>query len=567
MSISKFGFEKLKSFLSNDIYYVPKYQRGYSWEEEQVDDFWQDLLQVYNDSENTEHFLGQVVIHNDLEEGKKYIIDGQQRITTSVILCDIFRTELAVFGDVEPEAAYASEDLNAQQIGRISGKRQNQKLYLGESDNDFFFKNIQTQGSIDYDQIKSSKQKLLKSNLNILYASEYFNRAVQAFLATEDGELKKAKKLMRLVELYLEKFNLMSVETTDINEAYIIFETLNARGKDLETSDLLKNHVLRTAGSDMELASRKWTQIIENLGDTDPTKFIRYFWNSRNSHTREKDLYKELRTYVKSPAVVSQLLEDLMELSELFVALQSPEDSKFFELEELNERILEIHKIKATSFYPIILALYSSNNSNSISDKEISINNVLKSIETLLVRNFVVSGKNPNKYEKEFSSIAKMISDGYLKNDDDIIQKIKVLTVNDEEFEANFRLFTSKKNDVIRYLLRKIINHSNTETRIVDNPKKVHVEHILPKKRSADDWKQFSDEEANDLLWRLGNLTLLGQEYNQKASNKAFDKKKQMYLQSDISMTRELAGLSEWDKEAILNRQNQLSKIALNVWK
>ena len=57
MSISKFGFEKLKSFLSNDIYYVPKYQRGYSWEEEQVDDIWQLLMQVNNESVNTEHFL------------------------------------------------------------------------------------------------------------------------------------------------------------------------------------------------------------------------------------------------------------------------------------------------------------------------------------------------------------------------------------------------------------------------------------------------------------------------------------------------------------------------------
>lgn len=566
MTISKSGFEKLKAFLSNDIYYVPKYQRGYSWEEEQVDDFWQDLLQLYNAQDGTEHFLGQVVIHNDLEEGKKYIIDGQQRITTSVILCDIFRTELSVFSKIDPEAAYDSEDLNSQQIGRISRERQNQKLYLGESDNDFFFKNIQTQGEIDYKKIRDSKQKLLKSNINILNASEYFKCAVQTFLSTEDGELKKCKKLMKLVKIFLEKFNFMTVETTDINEAYIIFETLNARGKDLETSDLLKNHVLRTAGSDMELASRKWTQIIENLGDTDPTKFIRYFWNSRNSHTREKDLYKELRNYVKSPAVVNQLLEDLSELSEVFVALQSPEDNRYFELEELNERILEIHKIKATSFYPIVLALYSRED-NNISEKEISINNILRSVETLLVRNFVVSGKNPNKYEKEFSNIAKMISDGYLKYDDDIIQKIKVLTVNDEEFEANFRLFTSKKNDVIRYLLRKIINHTNAETRVVDNPKKVHVEHILPKKRSADDWKQFSEEEANDLLWRLGNLTLLGQEYNQKASNKSFDKKKEMYLKSDISMTRELAELSEWDKEAILNRQNQLAKIALNVWK
>ena len=81
----------------------------------------------------------------------------------------------------------------------------------------------------------------------------------------------------------------MTVETDDINEAYIIFESLNARGKALETADLLKNHILRKAQNDLSSATETWNTIIDNLDNIDPTKFIRYYWNSTKKFAREKD--------------------------------------------------------------------------------------------------------------------------------------------------------------------------------------------------------------------------------------------------------------------------------------
>ncbi len=84
----------------------------------------------------------------------------------------------------------------------------------------------------------------------------------------------------------------MYVETDDINEAFIIFETLNARGKDLETSDLLKNHLFRISGNSLGIVKEKWQQTIDNLDKIDTTKFIRHYWNSISEFTREKDLYK-----------------------------------------------------------------------------------------------------------------------------------------------------------------------------------------------------------------------------------------------------------------------------------
>lgn len=63
MGIINSNLTKLGSFLGNEKLYIPEYQRGYSWEETQLDDFWLDLEQIYEENTHDEHFLGQVVIH------------------------------------------------------------------------------------------------------------------------------------------------------------------------------------------------------------------------------------------------------------------------------------------------------------------------------------------------------------------------------------------------------------------------------------------------------------------------------------------------------------------------
>ena len=92
MGIINSNLTKLGSFLGNEKLYIPEYQRGYSWEETQLDDFWLDLEQIYEENTHDEHFLGQVVIHKNKEDGKRYIIDGQQRISTTIIFLDILQT-------------------------------------------------------------------------------------------------------------------------------------------------------------------------------------------------------------------------------------------------------------------------------------------------------------------------------------------------------------------------------------------------------------------------------------------------------------------------------------------
>ena len=556
---------KLGSFLSNEKLFIPEYQRGYSWEEPQLDDFWIDLVEIYEGNTRDEHFLGQVVIHKNKEDGKRYIIDGQQRISTTIILLDILRTKFKELADStnNNDANDDAEDINTKCIGRVSERKKEQYLSMGGVDKEFFINYIQTRGPIDYSDRKFEKKRLRPSNYNIFYASKFFDDKVSKFIT------KKAPneyiELNKLYQCLINQFILMTVETDDINEAYIIFESLNARGKVLETADLLKNHILRVAQSDLSSATETWNTIIDNLDNIDPTKFIRYYWNSTNRFAREKDLFKALRKDIKTQSDVNTLLANLRFLSKVCAAILHPEDNKDFDLTELNERLIEMQKLDASSYIPVIFALRLQNYS------EEDINEVLKAIETLVVRNFVVSGLVANKYELEFAQIAKSISDQSWSphnkppTKDDILKKLYSLMVSDEEFINNFKVFNSKKNAVIRYLLRKINNYDISETKIVDDSNRVHVEHILPKKIN-EDWINFNDEDHETYLWRLGNLTLLGQEYNNRAKNKGFDKKKEIYKKSEIKMTRDLVSIDDWTTFTIVKRQEDFAEIALKIW-
>ena len=556
---------KLGSFLGNEKLFIPEYQRGYSWEETQLDDFWIDLIEIYQEKTRDEHFLGQVVIHKNKEDGKRYIIDGQQRISTTIILLDILRTKFKEIADStnNNDANDDAEDINTKYIGRVSESKKEQYLSMGGVDKEFFINYIQARGPIDYSDRKFEKKRLRPSNYNIFYASKFFEDKVSKFITKKSPN--EYIELNKLYQCLINQFILMTVETDDINEAYIIFESLNARGKSLETADLLKNHILRVAQSDLSSATETWNTIIDNLDNIDPTKFIRYYWNSTNRFAREKDLFKALRKDIKTQSDVNTLLANLRFLSKVCAAILHPEDNKDFDLTELNERLIEMQKLDASSYILVIFALRLQNYS------EEDINEVLKAIETLVVRNFVVSGLVANKYELEFAQIAKSISDKSWSphnnppTKDDILKKLYSLMVSDEEFINNFKVFNSKKNAVIRYLLRKINNYDISETKIVDDSNRVHVEHILPKKIN-EDWINFNDEDHETYLWRLGNLTLLGQEYNNRAKNKGFDKKKEIYKKSEIKMTRDLVSIDDWTTFTIVKRQEDFAEIALKIW-
>ncbi|EDN7502304.1 DUF262 domain-containing protein, partial [Listeria monocytogenes] len=549
MSIINSNFRSLGSYIMENVYKIPDYQREYSWEETELEDLWMDLGQIIN-GETESHFFGQIVIHIDKKVDEKLIIDGQQRTSTTVILLAAMRDLFIKIHDCGWEdARFDAEDITTKFIGRYTQTRDERKLILGENDKDYFSNRIQ------FMTPETKKlEKLTKSQKRIDFAYDYFYKKLEKSMDSVETLENKYAVLKECFSTFTEKCTVMFVETDDINEAFIIFETLNARGRDLETADLLKNHLFRVANKKIDVVKEEWKQMLEFLGKIDTTKYIRHFWNSQNSFIREKDLYKVIRKKITTPLEANNFMKDLLKLSEVYSGMVNPAEDNFFDA-NIQRVLADINILGAKSFYPIILAMVKK----GYDFKEIY--EVLSCIEVLVVRNFVVSGLVANKYEIEFSKIAFRIYQEDIEDFTEIMSLLRKNIVADSDFLHNFSSFEIKNKPSIRYILKKINDSYSKELTVLDDNNKVHIEHIMPVK--ATDW-DIIKEDHGEYLWKLGNLTLLGGEYNKKSTNKIFNEKKEVYEYSQVQLTKELLDYENWTIETIQERQKNLAEVAVN---
>ncbi len=558
MSINNFSFKSIEEYISC-FYWIPDYQREYSWDTDiQVDDFWRDLECLVTEKRD-QHFFGQIVVHIDAsrEEGeikeKRYIIDGQQRTITTVIFLSVINN---LFQEIYDKHEYKSarnrcEDIRLKYIGRFSEEENELKLYLGKIDKEYFENNIQVGVPSD------NKKERVPSHNRIKSAYWFFDKKLREQINDKDDVVEMYNTLNLYYSSFIKKFKVMYVETTDINEAFIIFETLNDRGKALETADLLKNHVLRIAGNRIDNVKNNWEKLLDTLDNIDTTKFIRHFWNSQSVFSRERDLYKRIRDNITNPKESEIFTMKLIESAEIYKSLVNPNDEIYFSNSEIMRSLINLKEMNARSFYPIILAL------TNLKFDEIEIEKIVRRIEVLILRNCVVAGKVANKYEIVFARIAQNISNATYTTSDQVLKELNKEIITDEEFFNSFTTLKIKKKSIIRYILSEINDSLNSEIQVKKDNGKIHIEHIMPQK--IGDWK-VSKDDHQEYLWRIGNLTLLGCEYNKKNSNKLFDDKKEMYSKSKIDISNTLINYKKWTKKEIEERQKALAREALKIW-
>ena len=555
MALQNNGIMPIREYLSKTLY-IPTYQREYSWEEGELDDFWADLETAVAD--NDIHFFGQIVIHND-EEKRLYIIDGQQRTTTSVIFLRALHkvySENSIIKDTNDAKVIVSEISSL--IGNKTRKSNDLHLVLGNSDKDYFITNIQT-GYPDpmRKEKKKSQERMRKA---FLFFESKINSKIEG-LTEEDDIL---DTLEDIYSSFRENFRLLYMEATKLNEAFIIFETLNARGKDLETADLLKNYLFSKVNEvNIKEAEKKWAEMVSNLDGIDPTKFIRHLWNSAYDFSREKELYKRIVKTLNTPKKSREFLDDLSVYALVYHDLATPTDCNYFSNERLRESLFALKSMKASAFYPVVLALYNQN----FADSDIA--DIVSTIETYVFRNFSVGGKVANSAEVFFAKIAKNISNQVLTSKDEIQKRIRETMLDDRAFVELFTLWRGSNSAtdkyIVRYIFRKIHNHLSSTSEVVIDNSKVHIEHIMPQEGSQ--WIDVTKEDHEAYLWRLGNLTLLDASLNREQQNKPFAEKRAFFAKSEIKPNQEIASQFSWGKDEIESRQAKLAQYALEIWR
>ena len=360
MALTNFSTPDLYTYFSMGPFYIPDYQRDYAWtEKEEVKDYWEDLSDVLDRGLN-DYFIGQIVVHNDIAKKRKFLIDGQQRTVTSFLLFKV----LAHFydriqNDPSCDAVIAKKARNKGAkidacLAILDKDEREEKLWLGEADREYFRDNFAFAEENHILSLKPNNEQSI-SRKNLIKCYRFFHDRIEELVEN----LSSTAVFDRLTEVFdtLQKsFKILYVETTSEEEAFIIFETLNGRGRDLATSDLLKNFLFRSAnGKNRNVIKGHWNTMASLLTGLNITNYIRYLWNSGHSFCREKMLYRAMTDKEKgisSPADCQKFAKMLAENASIYRALEQPDDFSAYQSQEINTEIGDLKRLKVSTFYP-----------------------------------------------------------------------------------------------------------------------------------------------------------------------------------------------------------------------
>jgi len=558
----------IKQLLDEGYFRIPRFQRSFSWDIGEASDFWADLNTINEES----LFLGSMVIKSTNENKIFEVIDGQQRLTTLIIFLSSLRDSLKRIrnSDAERKAKQIHDLLYHVDI-TTDGPFP--KIKLNKYDNSYFYDNIinPEEGNTDFRNIrgKSESEKLISK---IYYF--FFDKFQEVSL--EDRYI----SLTNYLKLVLDKVEIIKIPVIDVGQAYIIFETLNARGVELSTADLVKNYLYSKAATFSDICldeiEQKWDSITTYTSGVAPiTSFLKHYWASKIELVRDKQLFKKIKEKLERECTTEQKL--LLFTSELeynchiYVNLIEPRHTVINNVDI--ERSLDVLRtLKVTSCYPLLLRKYQSLGQNDFI-------RLLSNIEILSFRHNTICEKNPNELERKYSEWA--INDLPITT---LFIKIKEMNPNDITFKSSFIERSINNEAMNRYILRKLGKFQiNADSLIeISDSNQITLEHIMPKSLTQE-WKEYlirnkpqseilANEEyikkINTLLNKVGNLTLLHIDDNRRLSNSLFDEKKQnCFRNSRYVPNREINEIDVWNDKSILERHSNLVELAINVWR
>src|SRR5690606_33260544 len=283
----------IESLLVGSYFHIPRFQRPYSWDDENLNDFWDDV--VVNQSDD--YFIGSMVVYK--KDKQQYgVVDGQQRLTTITILLCVIRDYFLSVG---------SQDLAEgvhQLIERKDRNNKNEYVLKTETSFPYFQEHIQK-----FDDDPELIIDIQMEERNLKNAHTRFNKLVGSVVSAidQDASIKsenkndlKIEKLLSLRDAVL-NLNLIFITLDNEDDAYLIFETLNTRGKDLALTDLLKNHFskhLKSKG-DVDHTKLKWSSLLDTIhnssSDISSDNFIYHFWASRYEAVPLKKLFPKIK--------------------------------------------------------------------------------------------------------------------------------------------------------------------------------------------------------------------------------------------------------------------------------
>ncbi len=559
--------QDIRNLLSSGYYRIPRFQRPYSWTKENIQEFWDDIVK----DRPVEYFIGSMVAFK--EGSQRYgVVDGQQRLTTITILLAVLRNALQKAG---------FQDLAKGIQGLIERRNIDNKeefVLSTETSYPFLQDYILNFGTPDV------PINPMREEINLQNAFDQFAGLVGEALSKieNDSALNEEKRSLairqKLVEIRDDILNLkiifVKLDTED--DAYIIFETLNTRGKDLSLTDLVKNHVtknLKAKSASVDQPKVKWERILETIEgssvDLDTDTFIHHYWLSRYDYLPAKSLFKELKRRI-GQAEAPQFLNSLVSDSGLYRSIHEIPYGKWTKNEQsLADSLGALQLFRVQQQTPCVLSLVRAYKAGKI--KKAHFEDALVAIEKF---HFLFTAATSQRSSGGISGMYASLGRRLFESEDissalaiikELKQKLRDRIPSLDEVRALFPeiVYTdnlTKQRSLVRYILAGLDKDSRPG--VATDYEKMTIEHLVPQSRIGDG--NFSEI----IIGGLGNLILVSQDMNSRLDDKAFRDKRRILQASGFNLPPEIAAAEEWGVDQIKARTDSIARHAYEkVWK
>ena len=523
-------------------YVVPLFQRAYSWDNNEWEVLWNDLIELCDVDNPRTHFIGSVVTMptSSVPEGvaKYLLIDGQQRLTTIFILLALLRDK-AKKGNQEE----LSEEINdTLLVNRYKKSLDYYKLQPTQVDRESFHDLIHA-------DIKPAQ------NNKIINAYQFFERKLRR--SGLDGQVLK--------KVISNNVSVVSIVLDQDDDPYLVFESLNAKGRPLTQADLIRNYFFMKIHTNEQEAiySQYWEPMQTALGDS-LTECIRHYLMKDGTMVKQSDVYY----FLKQRIIEGEPLKHLKELATFASYYQRLLHPDKEENKAIQKELRRLNQLEVTTSYPFLLNCYHDYQQGKISSDDMVA--ILKVIENFIIRRFVCN-MQANTLNKVFPALYSQIKGKNLTN---LVEGLKAVLQTkgypkNTEFISRLKdskLYGNGDRAIKTRLILEAIEASYQHKEQIDFDG-LTVEHIMPQS-PTEEWKNELGEEWETtyelLLHTLGNLTLT--KYNAELSNHSFEDKKRQLASSHLEINRYIIKQPLWTKESIEKRSMHLADTALLIW-
>lgn len=555
--------------LSGRQFIIPRFQREYSWDRKNYKEFLDDMLNCLIVSDGKviydQYFLGTMLFVGDCFEGDKNeidVVDGQQRLTTITIL----------FSALSDRFLEINQNTLSKQIFKYimtkNDDGEDVRIIKSKTHYPFFAFYIQEREKTNMKDPSTEEEQCIKETYEYLY-NNLGEDKLREFLKKKYGndnvdELDYVD-ILKAVRDQVLNTTFVSISTKERKQANMIFEILNAKGKNLSGVDLIKNRIFEIVNDTepADYAEEKWKSIkgILNAHNVDVgfVQFYRYFWISKYKKSSVNKLYDDFKSIIK-PANKDRYKDFLTEIentARIYVKIVSPQRSDF---QNKKEYFGVVQSIKVLSDYfnitqvrIALIALIEAKEKRIITLAQLK--STVYELENFHFSYNAICSKPTNKLEKIYSTFSISLRNCNDKNEaKSIIKKLtdqlSKIYVSYQEFESEFiNLSYSKKNNpdnmITKYVMNKIASFYEVKDVFEDDGS---VEHILPE----------SDDIKNN---NIGNLILLEQRLNDEADRLEYCDKITVYKKSSYKWIKAfIDNNTEWSYDKTQERSKELSK-------